>query len=238
MQRLQAGLGNAALSSILGAHPPRTTIQRDDEDPGEGGAQSLDTTGGGGGGATETIGPPVPSTYAVTATSLADVVADIGGRDEAGHVGWLATPKYAASTGPKVDTASVNVDITIEMPSWSPPSTMLPKARAEWARWYAALQAHEQGHITRVHEVYDGLAKRMIGKSLSAAGTLFTTANTSMQPTSDAYDTATGHGLKTGTILDVGIEQLELAAEEQRKKDEAAKAKPRDSAVPDVPEDE
>jgi hypothetical protein len=240
IQRLQAGVGNGAMGGLLaprGPAPAKAVIQRDDEGPDLGGAIPLDTTGAGGGGATETIGPPVSSSYAVTASSLADVVSDIGGRDEAGHVGWEATPNYAANTGTKVDTASVNVGITLEMPSWTPPATMLPKARAEWTRWYAALQSHEQGHITRVHDVYDGLAKRMIGKTLSAAGALFTTADSSMQPKSDAYDTATGHGLKTGTILNVGIEQQELD-EEKKKQEEAAKAKSRTSAVPDVPEDE
>ena len=253
VQRLQAGLGNAAVGAMLGRRhvrtthlqierragedAARTTIQREEGDLPAEGVQALDATTGGGGGASETIGPPTPSSYAVTASSLADVLAAIGGRDEAGHVGWVATPTYAANMGTTVDTASVNVDITIEMPSWSPPSTMLPKAKAEWARWYAALLAHEQGHIALVHAVYDGLAKRMIGKSLSAAATIFRTANATMQPKSDAYDVKTGHGLKTGTVLDVGIETLELD-EEQKKKDAAAKTKGRESAVPDVPDDE
>jgi len=216
----------------------RTTIQREDGDLPVDGAQALDTTAaGGGGGATETIGPPTSANYAVTGSSLADVLAAISGRDEAGHVGWVATPKYAANTGTTVDTASVNVDITIEMPSWTPPTTMLPKAKAEWTRWYAALLAHEQGHIALVHTVYDGLAKKMIGKTLTAAGAVFSTADATMQPKSDAYDTKTDHGLKTGTVLDVGIETLELD-EEQKKKDAAAKAKARESAVPDVPGDE
>lgn len=253
VQRLQAGLGNAAVGAMLGRRhvrtthlhlerrvddsEARTTIQREDGDLPADGAQTLDTTTAGGGGATETIGPPTSANYALSGSSLADVLAVISGRDEAGHVGWVATPKYAANTGTTVDTASVNVDITIEMPSWTPPTTMLPKARAEWTRWYAALLAHEQGHIALVHTVYDGLAKKMIGKTLAAAGTVFSTADATMQPKSDAYDTKTDHGLKTGTVLDVGIETLGLD-EEQKKKDAAAKAKARESAVPDVPGDE
>jgi hypothetical protein len=255
VQRLQAGLGNAAVGAMLGRRhvrtthlqlerragdaEARTTIQRDEGDVPDDGAQALDTTTAGGGGASETIGPPTSSSYAVTGSSLADVLAAISGRDEAGHVGWVATPKYAANTGTTVDTASVNVDITIEMPSWTPPTKMLPKAKAEWTRWYAALLAHEQGHIARVHTVYDGLAKKMIGKTLTAAGTVFSTADATMQPKSDAYDKVTDHGLKTGTVLDVGIETLELD-EEQKKKDADAKAKAKshESVVPDVPDDE
>ena len=45
-------------------------------------------------------------------------------------------------------------------PSWTPPATMLPKAKAEWTRWYAALDAHEQGHVTKVHGVYEGAGQR------------------------------------------------------------------------------
>jgi len=253
VQRLQTGVGNAAVGAMLarrhartthlqierraGEDAARTTIQREEGDLPADGAQALETTTAAGGGASETIGPPTPSSYAIQATSLADVLAAIGGREEAGLVGWVATPNYAANTGTTVDTASVNVDISIEMPSWSPPATMLPKARAEWTRWYAALQAHEQGHIALVHTVYDGLAKKMIGKTLAAAAAVFKTANDSMQPKSDAYDKGNGHGLLKGTVLDVGIETLELD-EEQKKKDAAAKAKGHESTAPEMPDDE
>jgi len=247
-------MGNAAVGDLLGgrtvrsagfamlgrsgANPGLVHLQRDEEDGMGGGAQPLDTAAAGGG-ATETIGPPTSSTYAVGASNLADVVAVIGGRDEAGHVGWVESMSSSANTGPTVDTANVNVDITLEMPSWTPPSAMLPKARAEWTRWYAALMAHEQGHIKLVHDIHDGMANRLLGKTPTQATTTFNAAKTSLTTKSDAYDVRTGHGLKTGTVLDVGIETLELD-EEQKKKDAAAaaKAKPRDSAVPDAPEDE
>ena len=101
---------------------------------------ALETTTAAGGGASETIGPPTPSSYAVQATSLADVLAAIGGRDEAGHVGWVGDTHVRGEHRDRRSTPrSVNVDISIEMPSWTPPATMLPKARAEWTRWYAAL---------------------------------------------------------------------------------------------------
>ena len=165
------------------------------------------------------------------------MVADIGGRDEAGHVGWVESMSSSAATGPTVDTVSVNVDISLEMPSWTPPSTMLPKARAEWTRWFAALAAHEQGHIKLVHDVHDGISKKILGKAPKAGETLFNTAKASLATKSKTYDTTTDHGLKTGTVLNVGIEQQELD-EEKKKQEEAAKAKSRTSAVPDVPEDE
>jgi hypothetical protein len=248
MHRLQAGIGNAARTAQrLSPHGVQqvvgpSVVQRDGDDPVGGdqpfdGAQQLDAKAGAGGGATEVIGPPSSSTYAVSGSSLDDVSTFISTRDEAGHVGWVEDMAASGSNGSTLDTVSVTVAISLEMPSWTPPSTMLPKARAEWTRWYAALAAHEQGHIKLVHDVHDGLAKKLLGKTPRAADTLFDAAKASLTAKSKAYDTATGHGLKTGTIIDVGIEQQELA-DEQKKKDDAAKAKTRDSAVPSVPDDE
>ena len=253
VQRLQAGLGNAAVGAMLSQRhartthlqlerraddtEARTTIQREEGDPPVDAAQTLDTTTAGGAGATEEIGPPAQTDYAVSASSLADVLAAISGREEAGYVGWTQAMTSSAPNGPTVETVSVKVDITLEMPAWAPPSSMLPRARAEWNRWYAALLAHEQGHIQIVHDVYDGLAKRLIGKTPAAATAAFNAAKASLTTRSAAYDTKTGHGLKTGTILDVGIETLELDAE-QKKKDAAAKAKGHEATVPEVPDDE
>ena len=232
VQRLQADAGNRAVGAMIGVQP---ILQREGAEPTDTGVVALDATTGGG--ATETIGPETSSSYAVAASSLADVAAVIGGRAEAGHVGWVEQMSSSANTGPTVDTVSVTVGIDLEMPSWSTPSAMLPRARAEWSRWYAALMAHEQGHIQLVHDVHDGQAATLLGKTPSAATTAFNASKASLTNKSNAYDTKTGHGLKTGTVLDVGIETLEL--DEERKKREAAeKAKGRESAVPDVPEDE
>ncbi len=256
MHRLQAGIGNRALGELMATAAQRvpsmadqlavrsSVVQRDGDDPVggedgplEGGGKQLDAKAGAGGGATEAIGPPTTSTYAISASSLDDVSAFVGTRDEAGHVGWVEDMAASGGNGSTLDTVSVTVAISLEMPSWTPPSTMLPKARAEWTRWYAALAAHEQGHITLVHDVHDGLARKLLGKTPRAADTLFDAAKASLTARSKAYDATTAHGLKAGTILDVGIEQQELA-EEQKKRDDAAKAKGRDSAIPSVPDDE
>jgi hypothetical protein len=114
---------------------------------------------------------------------------------------------------------------------------MLPKARAEWTRWYAALRAHEQGHIDLVHQVFDGLAKRMLGTTVRAGQALFDGAKTALGSKSRAYDARTGHGTKQGTVMNVSIEQQELD-EERRKREQAEKAKKRESAVPDVGDEE
>jgi hypothetical protein len=186
--------------------------------------------------ATESVGPVSESGYAVEASSLADVAAAIGGRSEAGHVGWGPAFGYHQTDG-RIDSVTITVTIDLQMPSWSPPAAMLPKARAEWTRWYAALRAHEQGHIDLVHKVFDGLAARLLGKTVGVGQQLFENAKASLNAQSRAYDTRTGNGTRTGTIMDVSIEQQEID-EERRKREAAEKAKQRESAVPVVGDEE
>lgn len=250
MGALQAGAGNGAVEGLIGCTghaaglgmglgaltttPTQVTVSRDlDETEVAGPSEEpvpLDTA------ATtdviESVGPVAESSYAVEASSLADVAAVIGGRPEAGHVDWAPSLEFH-QTGGTIDRVVITVGITLDMPSWTPPSTMLPKARAEWTRWYAALRAHEQGHIDLVHEVFDGLAQRILGKRVRTGDQLFETARTSLARKSRAYDTRTGHGTKQGTVMDVSIEQREID-EEQRKQEEAERKKGRESAVPDV----
>lgn len=189
------------------------------------GAQPLS---GGGAGATEVIGPPTPSSYAVTASSLADVAAQLSSRDEAGHVDWTLGLDFTQTDG-KVDGVTVTAAISLEMPSWTPPASMLPKARAEWVRWYAALQAHEDGHVKLVHDHFDGLAAKLIGKTPDTANTMFATAKAKLKKASKAYDTTTNHGLKTGTVMDVSIEDKEI---DEEKKKKAAEEEARKKAAP------
>ena len=254
MGDMQAAAGNAALGGLLAgsghatgfgmgrgalaAPTTRLTVSRDIDDAelaGTGDEQvPLDT--GGTTNATENVGPAVESSYAVVASSLADVVAVIGGRAEAGHVGWSPTLDFHQTDG-RIDSVTISVPIDLEMPSWSPPAAMLPRARAEWTRWYAALRAHEQGHIDLVHQLFDGLAGRILGTRVATGQRLFQNAKASLATRSRAYDARTGHGTRQGTILDVAIEQQELD-EERRKREAAEKAKGRESAVPDVGDEE
>ncbi len=250
LEDLQAGAGNSAIEGLLATsgrmtgfgvgrggvttHTTDITISRDvagDELAGPADeVVALDT--GAPANVTESVGPVAESSYEVVASSLADVAAAIGGRSEAGHVGWGPALDFHQTDG-RIDSVTINVSIDLQMPSWSPPSTMLPKARTEWTRWYAALRAHEQGHIDLVHQLFDGLAQRILGKSVQAGQQLFDGARASLATRSRAYDTRTGHGTKQGTIMNVSIEQQELD-EERRKREEAAKARKRESAVPDV----
>lgn len=168
-------------------------------------------------GASEVIGPTVSSFYSLTAVSLSGAAAQLSMRPEAGHVDWALDMKYAAPKGP-IETVAITAAITLEMPSWTPPTTMLPKARAEWNRWYAALLAHEQGHIDLVHANFDELAQRMLGKSAAAGKKLFNAASAKLTADSKAYDKSTDHGKNNGTVMEVSIEEKELQEEKDKKK--------------------
>ncbi len=249
LQQLQVARGNSFVQGVmreLAATKTRTTtvsvtrsagraagetaIQREGEPPIDAdnaeipldSAQPVPTA------VTEVIGPPAPSSYAVSALSLADVAAQMSARDEAGHVGWSLDMNFTAPKGP-VETVTLTAAITLEMPAWTPPATMLPKARAEWNRWYAALMAHEQGHIDLVHAKFDGLAAKMVGQSPTKANQMFAAARRSLTTASAAYDTKTNHGMNTGTIMNVTIEDAEIA-EEKRKEDERKAAEKKAAA--------
>lgn len=254
MGDVQAIAGNAALGGLLASSghaagfgmaqgvvrpsTARLTVSRDIDDvelaaPGE---EAVPLDAGGTLNVTETVGPVVESSYAVVASSLADVVAVIGGRAEAGHVGWSPTWDFHQTDG-TIDSVTISVGIDLEMPSWSPPAAMLPRARAEWTRWYAALRAHEQGHIDLVHQLFDGLAGRILGTRVATGQRLFQNAKASLDAGSKTYDARTGHGTRQGTVMDVSIEQRELD-EERRKREATEKARGRESAVPDVGDEE
>jgi predicted secreted Zn-dependent protease len=212
----------------------RVDVQRDEGED----AEALGTSTGA---VTETIGPSVESSWSIAASSLADAAAVISGRDEAGHVGWSLDMKYTATKGP-IDSVTLTASITLEMPEWTPPPSMLPKAKAEWARWYAALRAHEQGHIDLVHANLDGLAARLIGMSGAKGEATFGAAKAKLSKDNKAYDKRTDHGRNAGTVMDVSIEQRELdearrLEEEKKKKQQGAAPEGREGRTPAVPDE-
>lgn len=167
---------------------------------------------------TEEIGPVSESPYTVEADSLAAFHDAISVRDEAGSVSWEPnnwSHSGAPSGDPPTVSVSVTVPITLQMPEWELPEDMGPRTRAEYRRWYAALRAHEQGHIDLVRERTQGLADRMARLSLARARSLFTTTIAGLQTASDEYDARTQHGLATGTVLDLSIEEEERGEGEE-----------------------
>jgi Bacterial protein of unknown function (DUF922) len=192
-------------------------------------------------GATEEVGPTTNSSYPVSAVSLSDVASQLSSRDEAGYCGWKESWNYKTGATGRITAVKVTMKIDIEMPAWTPPPSMLPKAKAEWTRAYAALLAHEQGHEKLVHDHFDGLADRILGQTARQGRTLFEGAKAGLARASKAYDGRTGNGTRTGTIIDTTIEQRELDEKkkeehEKRKKAEAEKAGRKAEAEAEGPE--
>jgi hypothetical protein len=233
MSTQQPTLGSRTGGTGRGAGSGETlTVERDigDEaepgDPAIGEAEQLADIPEG---ATEEVGPSTSSSYGVAAVSLSDIASQLSSRDEAGHCGWKESWTYKTSPTGRINAVKVTVAIDIEMPAWTPAPSMLPKAKAEWERSYAALLAHEQGHERLVHDHFDGLADKILGKTVRQGTALFEGAKGSLSRASRGYDTKTGHGTKAGTIIDTTIEQREIdekkrEEDEKRKKAEAEKA--------------
>lgn len=161
------------------------------------------------GAATTTVGPPNTSTYAIEAESLADVTDQVSSMGEAGKVEWRPNYNYDVSAAGKITGATVTVPVYVSLPIWNPPADTGPKTKAEWNRARNALKAHEDGHVQLVQKHCKGLANKLIGKTPEEAQALFDKATADLQKESDKYDVSTDHGKKTGTVIDVSIEEKE-----------------------------
>ena len=65
--------------------------------------------------------------------------AHFSGPGEAGKTtpGGTPAPRLSGRAGSKMTSVKITAWINVEMPAWTPPPSMLPKAKAEWNRWYA-----------------------------------------------------------------------------------------------------
>jgi predicted secreted Zn-dependent protease len=145
------------------------------------------------------------TTYDVSGATLADVGAAISHRTEAGSCTWNPTYTTTVDADGKVDSFTVTCPYTIEMPNWTDKSGASPEAQAEWDRWYAALQTHEQGHYEATAWVFDNMDDTMLGLTPDEATGQFGKFVYDAQQCSDRYDTDTNHGLNYGTVMDTSI---------------------------------
>jgi hypothetical protein len=191
---LQQTQGNAAIVGVIRASH------------GGGGSASVvqRRTVDGSGNVTECIGPVREQTYLVAGSNLAEIARTIAARPEAGKVSWSPVVHWDTRDD-RAASIDLNVGITLEMPEWPYPAEVGPRVRAEWARWYEALRRHEQGHIHLVHQHFDGLADRMLGRRPRAVTRLFARAKAALAQASRDYDAATNHGRNMGTVIDVDV---------------------------------
>ncbi|MCA1598938.1 MAG: DUF4157 domain-containing protein, partial [Chloroflexi bacterium] len=144
-------------------------------------------------------------TTTVDGETLQDVV-DAIGEGEAGNTDWAPTYSVTTDDSGKVTGVTVDVPITVTLPTWSGRAKAGKKARAEWDRFRAALKKHEDGHVKLAKETLKGVARKMVGKSEADAQTLWDAAVADLQTASDAYDAANDHGRTAGTVIDVDVD--------------------------------
>ena len=196
IQRFQHDYGNAQVSRLLAqVHATSTAaiVQL------QGNADTAPPAAG-----QTTIKPVKNATYTVTAKTLKEAADQIGARTEAGETTWKPTYSVTPDENGNVTKATVTVEITVTMPSWPGAAKLGAADKAKWDSFYAALRAHEQGHVDLAKSKLANVADSLIGKSQTDAGTAFQQALTDLQTASDDYDTRTDHGIKTGCKIDTG----------------------------------
>ncbi|QLE50293.1 DUF4157 domain-containing protein [Nostoc sp. C057] len=95
--------------------------------------------------------------------------------------------------------ADVLVTETKAMPVWTELDKQCEPVKTEWARFYSALDQHENGHISIDEKAFKDLHKKLLGKITSAADTIFNDTYTKANTDNNTYDTTTKHGLTQGT---------------------------------------
>jgi hypothetical protein len=148
-----------------------------------------------------TYSGPRRDTYTVSGT-LADVVATIEQREEAGKATWNPAYTYQQEGG-TITSVDVTCELAIEMPVWSDYSSASAEDRAEWDRFLAALEIHEQGHIQLVQAHLDGAESWFLNQPAESASTLWQDGLARLQAESDGYDADTGHGVYYGCSITV-----------------------------------
>ncbi|MEH2210386.1 eCIS core domain-containing protein [Nostoc sp.] len=95
--------------------------------------------------------------------------------------------------------ADVLVTETKAMPVWTELDQQCEPVKKEWARFYSALDTHENGHITIDEKAFKDLHKKLLGKTTSASDKIFNDTYAQTNTDNNAYDATTKHGLTQGT---------------------------------------
>jgi hypothetical protein len=135
----------------------------------------------------------------VHGSTLAAVASVTSQLDEAGKAEWFPTYTWSSDDPP---SATVTVKTKITMPRWREYGSASQPEMDEWDRFFAALLAHEQGHIDLVTQHLSGIDEQM-GQSPDAAKHVWAGALADLQAASDSYDVDSDHGRNQGTTIDL-----------------------------------
>ncbi|MGB8645246.1 MAG: DUF922 domain-containing protein [Anaerolineae bacterium] len=147
--------------------------------------------------------------YDVQADTLMAAAETFSQMDEAAKTEWFPRYDYQ-TTGNELSNATITVGTRITMPHWSGYSSASQAEKDEWDRFFAALQAHEQGHLDLVMQHLDHVDEPLVGKSVDGAAQVWQSALAALLSASRAYDGQTDHGRNQGTIIDVSVGAPEI----------------------------
>jgi len=105
--------------------------------------------------------------------------------------------------------ADILVTETKAMPVWTELNQQCEPVKKEWARFYSALDTHEDGHIQIDKRNFTNLHTKLLGKSTAEANKIFNDIVTKADTENNTYDATTKHGLTQGT----GIKYVQCAPE-------------------------
>ncbi len=155
------------------------------------------------------------------------------GKGEAASV--TCTPGWDSNTyqvddnpDPIVYEANVQVTETKSMPVWTELNQQCEPVRKEWARFYTALDTHENGHISIDEKAFRNLHTKLLGKKKADANTTFNDTVTKADTDNNAYDTTTQHGLNQGTK----VSPVQCGLEKVPQNQDESGAEPLDQDVP------
>jgi predicted secreted Zn-dependent protease len=81
-----------------------------------------------------------------------------------------------------------------------------PAAKAEWDRFIAATNVHEDGHIAGAQKYFQGFGETLLNKNVKEANNAIDTKKLLYkQDVADPYDAQTDHGATQGAVLNTKI---------------------------------
>jgi predicted secreted Zn-dependent protease len=144
------------------------------------------------------------TTASVGGSTLAVVAKAISQLDEAAKTEWF--PVYNADTdGGTISSVAVTVKTKVTMPQWTGYANASQPEKEEWNRFYAALLAHEQGHLDLVTSQLSGIDEKLVGRSTTDATAAWVNALGALTQASNDYDASNDHGQSQGTVIDTSV---------------------------------
>jgi hypothetical protein len=107
-------------------------------------------------------------------------------------------------------TVKLNGEFIKRVPIWDDRASATATARAEWDRFIAKLDAHEEGHIEIALATFEKLATDLIGVKITELASKVAQAQADLTTAQKKMDTDTDNGMKSGVkfgdaLLDTAI---------------------------------